>query len=503
LTVTTPSVRVDKWGILDSLSQQAAVPLSNTTYSLVMTFKNYLQPTGQGLAISLVSSDTNFVKVLSGPYFPGALSTLQSVSNDSTPFRIVIKSAGTGQTIPLYVNFSDGSYNDEQTIVLTLNPVYATHIANNLQVTMIDNGRIGFTDMSENQGVGCMFRGVNELYEAGLIVGISATKVVDCVRNMDGAYNQDSDFTYTGPYTIVRNTPLAKEVGSGAYGDSTSPSVNRIGLRISMHSYAFDTPLDSNYVIMKYDIRNVSGADLSNAFVGLFFDWDMQPDIASNKSGFDTTRALGYAWDTLQAAPAYCGVRSLDGKANFRGLLASSADLSRASKWSWISGGVVPNDTVGDVHFAISYGPLTIANGASTSVEYAICAGNGLAGIQASADAALAKWNAIKDLVGVRDRGPQLPMSFALEQNYPNPFNPATSVQYSVSEYSTVNIRIYNILGEEVASLFNGTRQRGTYTIDWNASGLPTGVYFYRMDAVGLSGAGKVFSSVKKMMLVR
>jgi serine protease len=475
----------------------------NTAYTLVMSFENYLAATDAATVISLVSSDTNSVQVISGTFPVGALAMMQTASNASAPFRIYVKSASAGLTVPMYVKFNDGPYTDRQTVVLTLNPIYATHVVNNLQVTMVDNGRIGYTDMTNTKGVGCAFRGVNELYEAGLIVGLSPVKLLDCVRNTDGAYTQDADFSYSGLYTIANGDPVASEIGSGAFGDSTAPLANRIGLRIRMHSYAFSTPADSNYVIVKYDIKNVSGADISNTYAGLFFDWDMQPDIESNRSGFDSTRALGYAWDTLQMVPVYCGARSLDGKANFHGLLVSSADLSRASKWNWISGGVVTNDTVGDVHFAISYGPLSIANGASTSVEFALCAGDGLAGIQASADAAQAKWNVIKGLVGVRDQGTQLPAVFALEQNYPNPFNPATSIQYSVSEYSTVTIRIYNILGEEVASLFNGTRQRGTYTIDWNASGLPTGVYFYRMDAAGHDASGKVFSSVKKMMLVR
>ena len=70
---------------------------------------------------------------------------------------------------------------------------------------------------------------------------------------------------------------------------------------------------------------------------------------------------------------------------------------------------------------------------------------------------------------------------FELHQNYPNPFNPITNISYSLSKRSFVSLRIYDILGNEIAALLTGERAPGRYTQQWDASVFPTGVYYYRL----------------------
>ncbi len=88
------------------------------------------------------------------------------------------------------------------------------------------------------------------------------------------------------------------------------------------------------------------------------------------------------------------------------------------------------------------------------------------------------------------------PVAYALEQNYPNPFNPATTIQYLLPSAGLTTIRVYNLIGQEIATLFNGQQAAGRHTVRFNASSLPSGVYFYRVE----SGS---FRAVKKMMLVK
>ena len=90
----------------------------------------------------------------------------------------------------------------------------------------------------------------------------------------------------------------------------------------------------------------------------------------------------------------------------------------------------------------------------------------------------------------------EIPNYYSLSQNYPNPFNPTTQIKYSVPKAVNVSLKIFDVLGKEVATLVNETKQPGFYTADFNASNLASGIYFYRIDA------GE-FSSVKKMMLVK
>lgn len=92
-----------------------------------------------------------------------------------------------------------------------------------------------------------------------------------------------------------------------------------------------------------------------------------------------------------------------------------------------------------------------------------------------------------------------IPLEFSLQQNYPNPFNPSTKIKFSLAADSKVLLKIYDILGQEVTTLFNGDLSAGEHEIDFNASRLNSGVYLYRLDAQGING--KSFSSVKKMIL--
>ena len=100
----------------------------------------------------------------------------------------------------------------------------------------------------------------------------------------------------------------------------------------------------------------------------------------------------------------------------------------------------------------------------------------------------------------VDDAGISLPENFALEQNYPNPFNPVTTIRYAVpvTEYAAANVKlqVYDMLGTEVAALVNEKKSAGTYSIQFSAERLSSGVYFYRLSAGN-------YSSSKKMIILR
>jgi hypothetical protein len=85
---------------------------------------------------------------------------------------------------------------------------------------------------------------------------------------------------------------------------------------------------------------------------------------------------------------------------------------------------------------------------------------------------------------------------FALRQNYPNPFNPSTKIEFSVPKSTFVTVKVFNLLGEEVATLASQELNAGRYTVDWNANNAPTGVYFYRLTAGS-------FVDTKRMMLMK
>ena len=89
-----------------------------------------------------------------------------------------------------------------------------------------------------------------------------------------------------------------------------------------------------------------------------------------------------------------------------------------------------------------------------------------------------------------------IPVSFKLGQNYPNPFNPVTKISYALPKQGFVTLKVYDILGKEVATLVNEVKNAGEYSVEFNAGNLSSGVYFYKFESGG-------FSDIKKLMLLK
>ncbi len=88
------------------------------------------------------------------------------------------------------------------------------------------------------------------------------------------------------------------------------------------------------------------------------------------------------------------------------------------------------------------------------------------------------------------------PFNYSLEQNYPNPFNPSTTIEYSIPQSGLVTLKVFNVLGKEVATLVNGQNDAGNHKVEFDASALNSGVYFYKIE----SGS---FAETKKMILLK
>jgi hypothetical protein len=99
-------------------------------------------------------------------------------------------------------------------------------------------------------------------------------------------------------------------------------------------------------------------------------------------------------------------------------------------------------------------------------------------------------------VLSMKEISNQIPTVYSLSQNYPNPFNPTTNFQFSIVNLQLVSLKIFNILGQEVTTLVNEFKQPGVYQVTWNAGGLSSGVYFYKLQAGS-------FTDVKKMILAR
>ena len=93
--------------------------------------------------------------------------------------------------------------------------------------------------------------------------------------------------------------------------------------------------------------------------------------------------------------------------------------------------------------------------------------------------------------------GLSAPKAFMLDQNYPNPFNPSTQIKYHITTADFVSLKVYNNLGQEVASLVNQDQAPGTYTATWNVQNVASGAYYYQLQV------GNQVLPTKKALLIK
>jgi hypothetical protein len=114
---------------------------------------------------------------------------------------------------------------------------------------------------------------------------------------------------------------------------------------------------------------------------------------------------------------------------------------------------------------------------------------------EAAENAQIQGW-LMNGITGVEEQKPGVPASFDLSQNYPNPFNPSTRIDYSIIQSGPVSLKVFDLLGREVATLFNGDQKVGRFTVEFDGSHLASGVYFYKLQA----GSNSI---TKKLVLMK
>jgi len=145
--------------------------------------------------------------------------------------------------------------------------------------------------------------------------------------------------------------------------------------------------------------------------------------------------------------------------------------------------------------FNVNRGPVTIASGDSADIEYVVAYGGSPEEVISACDSGQARYEKLVTSIPIPP-GSSVPSQIVLHQNYPNPFNPSTTIEYTLPHAGYLTLRVCNVLGEEVAMLVDGEHAAGTFKATWDASDLPTGVYFYRLTA------GE-YIQTKRMVLMR
>ena len=166
----------------------------------------------------------------------------------------------------------------------------------------------------------------------------------------------------------------------------------------------------------------------------------------------------------------------------------------------------------GDRRYVLASGPFSMALGDTQEIVGATVVGLGSSHLNSisvlrSNDDLAQEW--FNELVGwsfpteVKPPVAALPQRTRLSQNYPNPFNPSTIIGYTLPHAAHVKLEIFNLLGEQVSTLKDGLQEAGYYEVIFDGRGLPSGVYFYRLQARRVDGGEIDFVDTKKLVLTR
>ncbi len=467
LTESSPSVRMTN--IITTDGNDDAFVIGDTV-QITGDITNYLDPT-TNLDI-VISTTSPWVTIVDNNHFVGALGTLATVDNNNDPFLIKIN-AGAPQNhkVTVKIDFTDGSYTDFQIIDIIVNVDYINITINQVLTTNTSKGRLCYNGTGQTEGLGFTYSGENLVYEAGLMIGQSSTKVSDNVR---GATGNDNDFQSV--QVIQRQIPSVQSEFDlfGRFNDNSAASV--IPVVVGHKSYSWSTPGDDKFHIFEYVIKNNGTSQLSNIWAGIFSDWDIQ-DYNLNKSDENPALKMGYIYNTTPTG-LWAGIKvltptpfnhyAIDNVAGQGGVNMTDG-YDTGEKYTTLS---TPRAQAGvngggnDVIDVVSTGPFTLAAGDSVTVAFALIAGDDLNDLNASAGNAQIKYDGLTSIG-------ENPMLNSVVSVYPNPANQFITIN---SQQQIQRYEILDITGRIVLAQPAKVNQIHTVTI--NTQNLSEGTYF-------------------------
>lgn len=471
---------------------------SGETISVQITFTNYLNPV-TNVAVELINNDNdNSIVLLRQNFDTGQLGTLDSIKNISNKFQFQIQpNAPLNHDLNLLLKFTGAGYSDFQWISARINPTYDTHNVGKITTSITSKGALGFNDFPQNQeGSGFKFNGGNNLlFEGAFMYGTSPGTLMDAARI---SAKQSEDFVTSIPMKVISDD--SEQDGYTVFYDK-----GNLGIETRLSTYTYAQPPDDKYIILKTTLRNTTFQDINNLYVGYYFDWDLPANAPSADSTYyDEVNNFAVAFDKTKAVGTYVGAAlvssnnfgyyPIDNNAN-SGDIILAPEFSDAEKWITISSGINKKSLgPSDISFVISGGPFSIPAKQSIDVGFSVAAGSTIDELKNAIIQSRIKYPNVR--TDIKEEQKFVPTEFLLYQNYPNPFNPGTTIRYQLSVQSHTQLKIYDVLGREVTTLVDEEKSAGKYEIKFDATKIPSGVYFYTLKAGN-------YLQARKMLLIK
>ena len=488
--LTTPNAKAVRF--TDVRSNKNGVLHPGDTLYLTVDFKNYLAPLANLNVV--VSSASPYVTVLQGSFPAGAMATLTSKTT-TVPFGLVVAAnTPVNEKIAIRFEYADGTFSDSEYYEMFLNPDFVTIDINEVDVTVTSKGNIGYNDMDPEQGQGVRYKLQNMLSEGGFMIGSSPTKVSDNIRNEN--FDPDGDFYSLNNVHFVKALPRADMMAEGMLQDSFPQRANNVGVKVFYKGLAWQKAPNDKFVILEYQVINPGNTTLQNLYAGMYADWDVL-DAARNVAAWDSVTKMGYVRHTTQTTH-FAGMKLITpGAPSFyafefatppAGIIDISNGFTNAEKYQALAGGVARKTAGsllfgGDVSYVIGAKLPDLAPSDTAIFALAILAGDSLADLQASAQAAQLQYYA-KPNTGIKPGLATQPIKV-----YPNPASELLQIELPVQfSRSETQLELINLVGKTVASK---TIKPGTKT-SLQVSQLATGLYVLKVRNNGMVQTQKI-----------
>lgn len=373
---------------------------------------------------------------------------------------------------------------------LIINPTYRTMMANDMHLTVTSQGHIGYNDYPTNiQGIGLVFPPNEQsvLFESGFIVGTSAEKLSNGIRDISGD-EQERSFYIRSSVEVVSPGQKADAESFAQFADSARAI--DAGVSVEHRIYQFDEEGVDSTVFITYDIKNERIVRMDSVHAGMFFDWDIGPSGQNNICSFEMDEGYAHCFSTVDSTLPHIGITLLndvpvqfhaidnDGRGNGFSIYDG---FSRNEKWFALSGGISRERSRStDVSMIMGGGPLGLDPGAHQQLAFAIVAGSTKSDIKNAILNArsIAKqkgiasgfaWNVLPETSRLID--------IVISQDE------MIRVDFELSKQEMVEFAIYSMQGHALHSLPPKQYDAGQYAgIFMSFKGLPSGVYFMRMN---------------------
>ncbi|MBI3123566.1 MAG: S8 family peptidase [Ignavibacteriales bacterium] len=483
----------------------SSVPNDDDTIRVELEFTNFLTPISN-VKISLSCRDS-FVRFINNQLEIGSLHELEKTKAQSI-FFVLDNYAPTDTSIFILVKYEAAGYFDFQWLPVKINPSFVTLNNDKIEVSVTNKGGIGYSDLSHLRGVG--FRTVNGnnfLSEGAQMIGTSADKLIDGVRI--NSISISSDLTAQKSISLRKNNLMSE---SFAYFNDNNSGTSRLGIQTRVHSYIFNTAPDNSYLLFEVTIKNITLLEIKNLYLGYFLDINLSDDGLSDSTSYDNTDKFAYVINKnshngivgaallTNQKDCYAGINN-----NWHvGEMILADGFQDEEKWYSISNGILKEKVFGNVSFTVGGGPVSVLPSGEETFAFVVAPASSKEELRQIIRQSRKKYITL-DVMNEKI----VPLEYKLYQNYPNPFNPSTTIQYSIPVVGTksattthVTLKVYDVLGREIATLVDEDKSPGTYEVQFNTSNaepkrtIPTGVYFYRLQTGD-------FIQTKKMILLK